>query len=91
MMNDIEVDIIPLQFVQDITCILSNGSTVILSQDDFDGTYNEDIESMIKSLDFFDSISDLSIRIDFDKVESDVSEHVTQILKRINDQSNSGM
>lgn len=80
-----------MQFVQDITCILSNGSTVILSQDDFDGTYNEDIESMIKSLDFFDSISDLSIRIDFDKVESDVSEHVTQILKRINDQSNSGM
>ena len=91
MMNDIEVETIPLRFVRNINCVLQDGTTVVLGQGDFDENCKQDLESMIKDLEFFDAISDLRISIDFDKVEADVEEHVTQILKRIDDQSNPSM
>lgn len=88
MMSEIEVETIPLRFVRNVNCVLHDGTTVVLGQSDFDEDCKEDLESMIKDLEFFEAISDLRISIDFDKVEADVSEHVTQILKRIDDQSN---
>ena len=88
MMSEIEVDTIPLRFVRDINCVLQDGTKLVLGQQDFDQDCKEDLESMLKNLEFFESITDLRISIDFDKVEADVSEHVTQLLKRIDDQSN---
>jgi hypothetical protein len=87
LMKEISVETIPLKFVRRITCVLFDGSAVQFNNTDLDQGGSEDLETMLKELEFFDSISDLNVEIDFGRVEADVSEHVANILKRINDQS----
>lgn len=93
IIDEIEVETIPLKFVRDITCYLHDGSKIILEQSDFEKVNNTDnLENLIKDLDFFEMLSDLKIRIDFGKVEEDVSDQVTNILRKVdNDQSNTSM
>ena len=80
--NEIEIGIIPLKFVQDITCFLSDGTKVVLDEQDFNsnGVEINHIEHLLKSLDFYDILTDLQIRINYDRVESDVDDEVAKIL-----------
>lgn len=80
--SEIDLDIIPLRFVKDITCHLSDGKKIILSKQDLIGSdiENNDLESAIKSLEFYSEITDLQIQIDYDGVEHDVGLRVAQIL-----------
>lgn len=79
--SEINVDIIPLRFVKTITCLLTDGTKVILEEGDFtvDETH-DDLESMIKELDFYDQLADLRIHIDYARVEHDVGLEVAKIL-----------
>lgn len=89
IIDEIEVETIPLRFVRGITCILNNGLQVDLEQSDFlASTDASDLEQFIKKLDFFEQLTDLKIRIDFTLVEKEASDQVTQILRKIDDQSN---
>jgi hypothetical protein len=85
MFAEIDVDVVPLRFVKDITCFLNDGTTVILSESDF--TQEElktgGVETIIRELTFYDNLTDLQIRIDYDRVEKDVVIDVENLLNRL--------
>ncbi len=79
--SEINVDIIPLRFVKTITCLLTDGTKVILEEGDFEvDETHDDLESMIKDLDFYEQVADLRIHIDYARVEHDVGLEVAKIL-----------
>lgn len=79
--SEINVDIIPLRFVKTITCLLTDGTKVILEEGDFEvDETHDDLESMIKELDFYEQLADLRIHIDYARVEHDVGLEVAKIL-----------
>lgn len=81
LFSEINVDIIPLRFVKEITCVLTDGTKVVLEESDFSVEENgDDLESMIKDLEFYDQLADLRIHIDYARVERDVSSEVAKIL-----------
>jgi hypothetical protein len=42
----------------------------------------DDLENLIKTLDFYEDLSDLQIRIDYELVERDVDDRVRDLLKK---------
>jgi hypothetical protein len=79
---DIDVDVIPLKFVRDVTCYLNDGSTVILKEADFteDERTKGNLETLIKNISFYEQVADLKIRIDYGRVEQDVVVEVEKML-----------
>lgn len=82
---DIEVDVIPLKFIRDVTCYLTDGSTVVLKEDDFtdDERDTGNLESLIRNISFYDQVADLKIRIDYGRVEKYVVLDVDKLLNRL--------
>ena len=79
--SEINVDVIPLKFVKTITCVLNDGTRVILEENDFPAEdTGVDLESMIKELDFYEQLADLRIHIDYARVEHEVGIEVAKIL-----------
>lgn len=85
LFSEIDVDVIPLKFVRDITFFLHDGSTIVMSKADFEDSdlADNDIESIIRDLDFYEELRDLSIRIDYGHVEKHVHVDVDKILGNI--------
>lgn len=85
LFSEIEVDIIPIKFVRDITCYLLDGTTITLNESDLKKRYPDDgnLETVIKELEFYDELADLQIRINYDRVEKDVSVEVKNILSKL--------
>jgi hypothetical protein len=85
LFSEIEVDIIPIKFVRDITCYLIDGTTITLNESDLKKRYNDDgnLETVIKELEFYDDLTDLQIRINYDRVEKDVGAEVKNILSKL--------
>lgn len=84
LFSQINVNVIPLRFVRDITCYLNNGAKIVLDRNDFseDDLNDNHLENLVKNLTFYDVISDLKVRIDYKKVEEDVGLEVTKILNQ---------
>lgn len=83
--SEIDIDVVPLRFVKDITCILSDGRRIVLDDADLreaDEGNLDDLENLIKQLDFYDNLSDLHIRIDYSLVELNVGVDVDKILSK---------
>lgn len=82
LFSEIDIDVIPLRFVKDVTCHLTDGKTVVLNQKDFSSKDLEEdhLENLIKDLDFYEDMADLSIRINYERVERDVGSQVDKIL-----------
>lgn len=83
--SEINIDVVPLRFIKNITCLLEDGRQVILDEDDLreaDEGNADDLENLIKQLDFYENLSDLQIRIDYDLVERDVDDRVRDLLKK---------
>jgi hypothetical protein len=85
LFSQIEVDVIPIKFIQDVTCILKDGNKVVLDKSDFafESENAGDLESILKNLPFYDELQDLSIRIDYNLVESEVEAEVNTILENV--------
>lgn len=80
--SEVDVDVVPLKFIKDITCILGDGSTVVLDSTDFSKEPEDsDLETMIKGLSFYEQVADLKILIDYEKVEQDVESEVAKLLR----------
>lgn len=86
LFSEIDVDVVPLKFVKDITCILADGSKVVLHECDFadEAAKGDHIEQLLRGLTFYESLTDLSIRINYDRVEEHVVVDVDKILKKTN-------
>ncbi len=95
IIRELDVETIPTRFVKDITCYLRDGSVFTLTNDEFCGvdSATDNIENVVKDLEFFNLLADLKIQIDYDKVEKDVIVLVEQMLgpKTDNDQSNTSV
>jgi len=85
LISEINVDVVPLRFVQDITCILGDGSKVVINEDDFadEAAQGDHIESLLRNLTFYEDLSDLQIRINYARVEANVVIDVNNILKNV--------
>jgi len=82
---EIDVDVIPLKFIKDVTCYLTDGRKIVLDGADFGETeIDDDLEKLIKELDFYENLSDLKIRIDYNRVERDVESEVEKLLNNTN-------
>lgn len=83
--SEITIDVVPLRFIKNITCLLEDGTQVVLDEEtlrEADEGNTDDLEKLIKKLDFYETLSDLQIRIDYDLVERDVDDRVRDILRR---------
>jgi hypothetical protein len=83
--SEINIDVVPLRFIKNITCLLEDGRQVVLDEADLrdaDQGEADDLENLIKTLDFYHDLSDLKIRIDYDLVERDVDDRVRDLLKK---------
>lgn len=83
--SEIDIDVVPLRFIKDITCVLSDGRHIVLDEKDLreaDEGNVDDLEHLIKQLDFYEDLSDLRIRIDYGLVERDVGADVNKILSK---------
>jgi hypothetical protein len=85
MFAEIDVDVVPLRFVKDITCFLNDGTSVTLSEGDFtqEELETSGVESIIHELSFYNEMTDLQIRIDYARVEKDVVIDVENLLHRL--------
>ena len=79
---EIEVDVIPLKFIKEVVCHLNNGKQVVLTETDFtiEDLEMKDLDSMIRDLPFYEQMRDLSIRIDYHRVEKAVATQVNTML-----------
>jgi hypothetical protein len=82
---DIDIDVIPLKFIRDVTCYLHDGTTVVLCEDDFteDERTEGNLETLIRNISFYDQVNDLKIRIDYGRVEEFVHIDVNKILRNV--------
>lgn len=80
IIEDLNVNTIPLKFIKDITCLLTDGKELVLTKADFIKSKSESLESLIENLGLDSVLADLKIRVDFGKVEEDVKEQVTNLL-----------
>jgi hypothetical protein len=74
LISEIAVDVVPLRFVRDITCVLGDGTKVVINECDFadEADRGEHIEQLLRNLSFYEDLCDLQIRINYDKVEENV-------------------
>jgi hypothetical protein len=83
--SEISIDVVPLRFIKNITCLLEDGRQVVLDEfalREADQGEADDLENLIKTLDFYEDLSDLQIRIDYELVERDVDDRVRDLLKK---------
>jgi len=82
LISEINIDVVPLRFVRDITCTLNDGTKVILTENDFkiEATQGKHIEVLLKGLPFYNDLKDLQIRINYDSVEKRVESDVKSLL-----------
>lgn len=80
--SEINVSVIPLKYIKTITCYLRNGTKVTIAESDIVANDCLDLESMIKTLDFYESVADIKININYDLVEREVTIEVDRILAR---------
>lgn len=86
LFSEIDIDVVPLKFVRDITCHLGDGTKIVLEEKDFSehDLEHNDIENLVRNLEFYESLVDLSIRINYDRVEDDTRADVEKILNKLN-------
>jgi hypothetical protein len=92
IIDELEVNTIPIRFVRELICFLKDGRVFEFKRFETVDDLDTDLETFLKALDFFDELADLKIHIDYEKVEIDVNDQVTEIFKKVNhDQGNSSM
>ena len=85
LISEIAVDVVPLKFVRDITCVFGDGTKVVITEDDFalEAEQGAHIEQLLRNLSFYEDMCDLHIRINYARVEEHVSLDVENILKKL--------
>jgi len=82
LFSQIDIDVVPLKFVKTITCILGDGSKIVLHQSDFSeqAEQGQHTAQLINSLSFHERMTDVGIHIDYNRVQESVVLKVTNLL-----------
>ena len=83
IMKTIEIKTMPLEYVDQIICRLDNGDIKIISMTNIDQTGNgfSDLEEFIKTFDWYESLNDMDIKMNYVKLEEEVISAVNNLLK----------
>ena len=78
IMNEVDVESIPVHFIKRLKISLVDGSQVIIDHDELQKV--ESIESLLIASDFVSEIVDMAIELDYDGIEEDVTDQVNRLL-----------
>ena len=78
IINEVDVESIPIHFIKRLKISLIDGSVVIIDQEELQKV--ESIESLLMASSFVHELVDMSIELDYDGIEEDVTEQVNRLL-----------
>lgn len=73
------MDHVPAEYIQEVRVDLGNGERITLTKDDLLLIKNKSADEIIKAL-TVDSMSNISLKLDYDAIKSDVLKGVTSFL-----------
>lgn len=81
ILEEVEINTIPLRFVRSLRCVFQNGSTVLIDSEDLtdEDLNTKDVESLIKEQPFYESLEDLQIKLNRVAIERDTTDIVETI------------
>tara|TARA_B100000902_G_scaffold399574_1_gene471118 strand:+ start:4009 stop:4305 length:297 start_codon:yes stop_codon:yes gene_type:complete len=83
IINEVDVETIPVHFIKRLKLSLDDGSLYIIEQDEVQKASS--IEELLMSMAIASQIIDMSIELDYDGIELDVTEKVTNLLNKDED------
>ena len=84
IINEVDVETIPVHFIKRLKLSLDDGSLYIIEQDEVQKASS--IEELLMSMAIASQIIDMSIELDYDGIELDVTEKVTNLLNKDEDE-----
>ncbi len=83
IINEVDVEKVPVHFIKRLKLSLDDGSLYIIEQDEVQKASS--IEELLMSMAIASQIIDMSIELDYDGIELDVTEKVTNLLNKDED------
>ena len=80
IINEVDVETIPVHFIKRLKLFLDDGSIIVIDQEEVQKV--DSIEELLMSLHVASQITDMSIELDYDLIETDVTEQVTNLLNK---------
>ena len=84
IINEVDVETIPVHFIKRLKLSLDDGSLYIIEQDEVQKASS--IEELLMSMAIASQIIDMSIELDYEGIELDVTEKVTNLLNKDEDE-----
>ena len=82
IINEVDVETIPVHFIRSLKLHLDDGSVIIIDQDELEKC--DSIEELLLHSNVASQIVDMNIELDYDLIESDVTEKVNNLLNKEN-------
>ena len=84
IINEVDVDTIPVHFIKRLKLTLDDGSLYIIEQDEVQKASS--VEELLMSMHIANQLVDMSIELDYEGIELDVTEKVTNLLNKDEDE-----
>ncbi len=78
IMNEVDVESIPVHFIKRLKLYLTDSTIVTIEKDDLQKV--DSIEELLIQCNFVHQVMDMSIELDYDGIEEDVTDQVTKLL-----------
>ncbi len=97
IVREIEIDQIPVEYIDTLTLVLENGDRVLFEGEDLEDIEADNIVGFIMAVademgeDYGSNISNIEIVVNYADLEHDVSEKVNNLLNKKDDQSDTSL
>lgn len=97
IVREIEIDQIPVEYIDTLTVVLQNGDRVLFEGDDLEDIEADNIVGFIMAVadelgeDYGSNIENIEIVVNYADLEQDVSEKVNKLLNKKDDSSNTSL
>jgi len=97
IVREIEIDQIPVEYIDTLTVVLQNGDRVLFEGDDLEDIEADNIVGFIMAVadelgeDYGSNIENIEIVVNYADLEQDVSEKVNNLLNKKDDSSNTSL
>lgn len=85
IINEVDVESIPVHFIKRLKITLFDGTIITIDRDELQKV--ESIESLLMSSNFVHEMMDMSIELDYDGIEEDVTDQVNRLLNYKDDEN----
>lgn len=80
IINEVDVETIPVHFIRSLKLQLDDGSLIIIDQEELEKC--DSLEELLINSNIAHQIVDMNIELDYDLIESDVTEKVNNLLNK---------